>query len=189
MGVLNIGGFDPSMKNFGLVKGKLDMEEGVLNDIELLLVETKVDTKNKKVLRKNVQDYERAQKLFKQTSQFFKGVDVICVELPVGSQTAAAMKSYGICIALTAALDIPIIYVTATEVKLAGHGTKGTTKQQMIDWVVKEYPDLPWLRYKRKGEMVLNSSNEHLADALGALHAGVQTDQFDIYKRLYTGTK
>jgi len=189
MAILNIGGFDPSMKNFGLVKAKLDMDEGYLSDLELSLVQTSVDTKNKKVLRKNVQDFERAQKLFKETSAFFEGLDVICVELPVGSQSAAAMKSYGVCIALTAALNIPIIYVTATEVKLAGHGTKNATKQQMIDWVVNEYPELPWLRYKKHGVMVLNSANEHLADAIAALHAGVQTDQFEIYKRLYTGTK
>jgi Holliday junction resolvasome RuvABC endonuclease subunit len=189
MAILRIGGFDPSMKNFGLVKADIDMTEGFLENLELLLVTTAVDTKNKKLVRKNVLDLERSQKLYKETKAFFKDVDVICVELPVGSQSASAMKSYGVCIALTAALEIPLIHVTATEVKLAGHGNKNATKKQMIDWAVSEYPDAPWLRYKKAGAMVLNNANEHLADALAAIHAGVTTDQFDIYQRLYSGTK
>lgn len=189
MAILRIAGFDPSMKNFGLVKADLDMDRGFLENLEMCLVTTTVDTKNKKLVRKNVLDLERSQKLFKDTKAFFKDVDVICVELPVGSQSANAMKSYGVCIALTAALEIPLIHLTATEVKLAGHGTKTATKKQMIDWAVSEYPDAPWLRYKSKGVMTLNNANEHLADALGAIHAGVLTEQFDIYKRLYTGTK
>lgn len=185
MAILKIGGFDPSMKNFGLVKAELDMQAGVLDNLVLYLVQTKPDSKNKKTTYKNVQDFKRAQMLFNETYEFFKDLDVICVELPVGSQSAAAMKSYGMCVALTAALNIPMIFVTATEVKIAGAGNKNSTKKQMIDWAVKEYPDASWLTYKKHGVMLLNGANEHLADALAAIHAGVQTDQFEIYKRLY----
>jgi hypothetical protein len=68
--------------------------------------------------------------------------------------------------------------VTPTEVKLAATGNKNASKQEMIDWAVEAHPEASWLRHKRKGVMELTAANEHLADALAAIYAGVLTDQF-----------
>lgn len=179
MSILNIGGFDPSMSNFGMVKGLLDSEEGTFV-LSAMHLETTSPTKDKSI-RKNLQDFERARKLFVAAKAFFEGVDVICVELPVGSQSAAAMKSYGVCIALAAALEMPMIYVTAAEVKIAGAGNKTSSKKEMVSWGTSEYPEAPWLTRKLKGKQEYLDKNEHLADALAAIHAGVITPQFENY--------
>lgn len=186
MATLRVGGFDPSYTNFGMVKLDLDLEEGEITTPILNLEQTAPDNKNKSTMRKNVDDLMRCQKLYKAAIDFFEDVDVICVEMPVGSQSANSMKSYGICIALTAALNKPLIYLTATEVKLAGAGGKNSTKKEMIDWATSEFPEANWITRKEKGKQVYQNCNEHLADALAAIYAGVNSEQFNIYKRLLT---
>lgn len=180
---IRIGGLDPAMRNFGMCKGTLDTVQDGFTDIEINLVTTKANPK-KSVVRKNILDLNCAKTLLEATKTFMADVDVICVEMPVGSQSAASMKSYGMCIAICAALEKPLIYVTASEVKLYGHGNKNATKQQMIDWAVSEFPELPWLTHKKNGKTILNSSNEHMADALAAVIAGVNSDQFTPFKIL-----
>ena len=53
-------------------------------------------------------------------------------------------------------------------------GTPGATKDQMIEWAVNLYPSLPWIRMKRKAPEPgrILGKNEHIADAIGVLHAG-----------------
>lgn len=174
---IKIGGFDPSMKNFGMVKGDLDLDTGVLTNLELKLQETSVD-KEAKSVRKNSQDLSRARKLYKSMSEFFKDVDVVCVEVPVGSQSANAMKSYGVCVALVSTLPL-VIQVTPSEVKLVATNSKTASKADMIKWATSLYPDADWCKVKRKGVLTITDKNEHLADALGALYSGVKTDQFN----------
>ena len=99
------------------------------------------------------------------------------VEVPVGSQSARAMASYGVCIGLLAALsDKPLIEVTPTEVKLAAVGSKTASKQEMISWASDLYPHLNWIKSRGKSELA--DKNEHIADAIGAIHAGILTDEF-----------
>lgn len=78
-----IGGFDPSLSNFGMVKGTFD---GSFLVSEVSLVQTK-PSKIKQV-RKNSCDLERARELYLAMQEFFSDVDVICVEVPHGSQSA-----------------------------------------------------------------------------------------------------
>ena len=42
----------------------------------------------------------------------------------------------------------------------------------------EKHPKAPWLRRKQSGQDVLVNKNEHLADAVAAIHTGMQTDQF-----------
>lgn len=71
-----------------------------------------------------------------------------------------------------------MIQVTPNEVKLAACKKKTASKAEMIEWATSHFPDAPWLTHKSKGELILSSKNEHLADALGAIVAGTKTDQF-----------
>lgn len=52
----------------------------------------------------------------------------------------------------------------------------------------EKHPKAPWLRRKQSGQDVLVNKNEHLADAVAAIHTGMQTDQFrqvrDVLKSL-----
>ncbi|EPY0084352.1 hypothetical protein ACW66H_003979, partial [Shigella sonnei] len=63
-----------------------------------------------------------------------------------------------------------------------------TSKEEIIQWATKKHSKAPWLRRKQSGQDVLVNKNEHLADAVAAIHTGMQTDQFrqvrDVLKSL-----
>lgn len=177
-------GIDPSLNNFGLVVAEIDISgtEHTFQVKEMLLAKSESDKKSKKTVRKNSDDLRRAKVLYDGMMHMIKKHDAVFafVEVPVGSQSARAMASYGICIGVLSSCPIPMIQLTPLEVKLAGTGIKTATKQEMIEAAVKEHPEAEWLTYKRNGELLLNDSNEHLADATFAIKAGMNTDEFKI---------
>jgi len=175
---LRVAGLDPSMRNFGMVKGDLDVSSSVFTPNAINLAETTTANKGKKTVRKNSQDLLRARKLYVEMTEFIADVDLIFVEIPVGSQSARAMASYGMCISLLGSISTPLIQVTPTEVKVITGLGKTATKDQMINWAASRYPDLPWFTRKLKGIEGLTKKNEHIADAIAAVHAGIETDQF-----------
>lgn len=180
MTILRVAGIDPALRNFGLVKGYIDISnpsfEFVVED--LLLVSTEVDNETKKTVRKNSHDLVRAKMLHKGVHQFIKDVNMVFTEMPVGSQNARAMASYGVSIGVLASIQKPLIQVLPDEVKIAAVGNKNASKKDMIAWATSAYPDAPWLKRKHNGEMVIQEKNEHLADAVAVVNAGILTDQF-----------
>lgn len=176
MTILKIASIDPSLSNFGLAKGTIDIshEAFPVTLSELQLVETDTDRSARKVVRRNSEDLERARKLLRGMQRFIADADMVFVEVPVGSQSARSMASYGICIGVLASIGKPLIQVTPTEVKLAAVGSKTASKSEMIEWASKLHPDLNWLVSRGK----MTAKNEHLADAIGAIYAGVLTDEF-----------
>lgn len=178
---MRIAGIDPSLNNFGMAKGNLDFDQGrpVFDLAELYLQESKSDKANAKVVRKNSDDLNRAKTLHDALHRFIDDVELVIVEVPVGSQSARSMASYGICVGILASIGVPMIQVTPTEVKLAACQKKTASKGDMIEWATNMYPDAQWLRHKSKGEMVLGNKNEHLADAVAAVHAGMATETFN----------
>lgn len=101
-----------------------------------------------------------------------------------------SMASYGICVGILGSLrhSVQFIEVTPTEVKLASTGDKNATKDQMIKWASTKHPEAPFPMYKRNGETIINkSSAEHMADAIGAIYAGLQTNQFKQLIQLIKG--
>lgn len=178
MSVIKIGGFDPSMSNFGMSKGEYCTEAELLIIKELRLQKT--SSSNNKSVRKNSDDLRRAKELQAAMQSFFKDVDVVCVEIPVGSQSARAMASYGMCIGILASLNKPLIQVTPSEVKIAATGSKAATKGDMIRWATGRHPELPWRARKTKGIWSLLNDNEHLADSIAAIEAAIETDQFKL---------
>lgn len=171
---------DPSLRNFGMVKGTIDLDSPNYDFTisEMLLADSETDKATKKVVRKNSDDLVRAIKLNRALTAFISDVQMVFVEVPVGSQSARAMASYGICIGVLSSIRKPMIQLTPTEVKLAAVGTKTASKEEMIAWAVAAYPNAPWLTVKRKGKVELLAKNEHLADAVAAVHAGIVTDPF-----------
>lgn len=178
MAKLTVVGIDPSLRNMGFSKGVIDLDTGDIVSVDLVLVETEADKKNAKVVRKNSDDLERARLLHEAIQKHTKGYSIAFVEVPVGSQSARAMASYGICVGVLASCPIPMVQVTPNEVKMATVGIKTATKEQMIEWASQTHPTAPWLTVKRKGVIEMVNKNEHLADATAAIHAGVLTDQF-----------
>ncbi|WP_413464077.1 hypothetical protein [Cupriavidus metallidurans] len=175
---LKVVGIDPSLKNFGFAIGTIDVETLAVEVQGLVLAKTEPDKKSAKVVRKNSDDLERARILHTALQEHCRDADLAIAEVPVGSQSARAMASYGVCVGVLSSCPIPLIQVTAFEVKLAGFGNKYATKEEMIGWATQAYPVAPWLTVKRAGKLEFTAANEHLADAVAAIHAGIKTDQF-----------
>jgi len=167
---------DPSLRNWGMGRVLIDIDTRQVTVEELFLNKTEDDSG--KVVRKNSDDLRRAKALYDEMVRFSQGCSIAFAEVPVGSQSARAMASYGVCIGVLAGCPLPLIQVTPTEVKLAGFGYKHATKEEMIQWATEKHPEANWLMKKRGGALTPTNDNEHLADAIGAVYAGIKTDQF-----------
>jgi hypothetical protein len=182
MMLINVLGMDPSLKNWGLAEASLCLETGVLASPTLSLVQP-MDLAGKQV-RVNSNDLHRAEQLAGPVIAAARKAKAIFVEVPVGSQSARAMASYGICVGILGAvraLGISIIEVTASESKLLLAGDKNATKRQMIDRGYELYPDANWPWHAGK----IPDKAEHLADAIAAIHSGVRTPMFQQLMRLF----
>lgn len=135
-----------------------------------------------KQVRQNSLDMESALQLYQGAVATAQGAHAVFIEVPVGSQSARAMASYGICVGVLGALraeDIPFFEVTPTEVKLASAGSKTATKEQMIKWATNKHPEANWPTYKEKGAVLVSEAKaEHMADAVAAIYAGIACKTF-----------
>lgn len=185
---IKVIGVDPALRNFGFAVATVDVENDKIISIDdLKLVKTEDDAGKK--VRRNSDDLRRAREHVKALQMFSdpkNGTALAFVEVPVGSQSARAMASYGVCIGVLASCKCGMVEVTPTEVKVRATGQKTATKNEMIDWATELYPDAPWLTRTSKGEKVLKNENEHLADAVGAINAGLQTQQWAQIKAAYS---
>lgn len=181
-------GMDPSLRNWGLVEALLDLKTGELSDLNLSVVQTGDEPTGKQV-RKNSLDITAAETLMKAIFAPAQKAKAIFVEVPHGSQSASAMKGYGVCIGLLGSLrsfGIPLIEVTEAESKKVFTGKRTATKDEMIAKALEHYPDANWPRYKEKGQMIISAAKaEHMADAIAAIHSGVHTPLFQQLMRLY----
>lgn len=162
--MIKVIGLDPSLSNWGVAVTSYDPLTDLLILDQVDVIKTKPEKNTKK--RKSVQDLDRARTLLDGVYEYVKDADVVVLELPHGSQSANAMKSYGICIALTAALttlDIPFIYKTALDVKKVV-GDKTASKESIISWVEKRHPG-KLSKYK--------NSAEHQADAMVVIYSAL----------------
>lgn len=179
-GCIRVVGQDPSLRNWGLAVGTYDMETKKLTIDSLDL--TNPELVKSKQVRQNSFDLESAFQLYTGAVTAAQGAHAVFVEVPVGSQSARAMASYGICVGVLGALranGIPFFEVTPTEVKLAAVGNKTATKQDMIKWAMAAHPEANWPTYKQNGStMVSEAKAEHMADAIAAIYAGMSCNSF-----------
>jgi Holliday junction resolvasome RuvABC endonuclease subunit len=173
-------GCDPSLRNWGLAVGLYNLETKSLT-IEKVAVACPQLSKGKQV-RQNSLDLESAFQLYRDTLAAAQDVHAVFVEVPVGSQSARAMASYGICVGVLGALranGIPFFEVTPTEVKLAGPGIKTASKQHMIQWAMEKHPEANWPTYTEHGKKLVSEAKaEHQADAVAAIYAGLSCNAF-----------
>ena len=177
---IEVIGMDPSLCNWGLAKGSYDTRSQQIEISQIDLINP-VLPKGKQI-RQNSVDLEAACQLYIGAQNWCKGAQAVFVEVPIGSQSARAMASYGICVGILGALrseGTPHYELTPTEVKLAGFGKKTATKREMIAWAMETHPEANWPRYKQHGiPLVSEGKAEHMADAIGAIHAGIKSNAF-----------
>lgn len=178
---ISVVGFDPSLRNWGIAKGVLIPSQKMQLRIDWLDVIQPVLPTGKQV-RQNSIDLESAKQLCEGAWKAAQGAHAIFVEVPVGSQSARAMASYGICVGVLGALrtsGVAFFEVTPTEVKLASAGKKTATKAEMIKWGVKQHPEAQWPTYLSNGTMKISEAKaEHMADAIAAIYAGIACNSF-----------
>lgn len=171
-----LAGLDGSLRNFGIVKCLLDLDTMKLEVVDMQLVKT--DKSKNKQVRASSDNLERAQTIATRLHSSLTDCQTVFLEVPSGGQSYAAVLGFGIVIGLYASLTNPVCEVSPSETKLAVVGTKTASKQEMIAWATEAYPDAPWRTVKRNGIMVPTNDNEHLADALAIIHAGIKTPAF-----------
>lgn len=177
---IKVVGQDPSLRNWGLAVGTYGLDTGKLTIEHLGL--TNPELSKGKQVRQNSLDLESGYQLYRGAVTAAEGAHAIFVEVPVGSQSARAMASYGVCVGVLGALranGIPFFEVTPTEVKLASVGNKTASKQDMIRWAMASHPEANWPTYTQNGTMLVSEAKaEHMADAIAAIYAGLSSNAF-----------
>lgn len=173
---LRILGCDPSFSNWGIAEGLYnpDTSNLVINRLDVI---RPVIQKGKQT-RQSAIDLNRAKQLSKGFIDRVKVTDLIVAEVPHGSQSARAMAGYGVCIgilSLASNTRVPLIEVNAIETRMVITGTREATKVQAIAWAMAKHPEAPWPVHAGK---VNASLAEHMADAIAAIYAGMETDIF-----------
>lgn len=176
---LKIVGFDPSMTNWGIAHGTLDVAS---NDVIITSLDVVKTSKSKdKTIRVNSSDLDRAEELAKGALAAVQDAQAIFVEVPVGSQNANGAKAYGFCIGILGALratGTSFFLVTPDQVKQAS-GIKNASKAQMIEWAMAKHPEANWPMQTELGvTSVVASKAEHMSDAIGAIYAGINSQSF-----------
>jgi Holliday junction resolvasome RuvABC endonuclease subunit len=169
-------GLDPSLRNLGMVKVVVHKtERRVLRVLDMKLVKTAKD-QTKGVIQ-NHDRLRRGREILQEMRAFCYGATFACAEIPEGAQDAQAAWAMGITIGIICACSIPVVEVRPRNVKLITGGLSTASKEEMRQWAYAKYPDATWLTTKRGGKMVPVNDNEHLADALAILEAGIIDDK------------
>ena len=130
---------DPSMANWGIAEAVLDLQDGTLSTPVLSLVQPR-DGDGKKQVRRNSLDMCRATELAAAALEVGRRNKVVFVEVPVGSQNARAMCSYGMCLGVLGSLrseGIEIIEVSPDENKKIFTGNKNATPKANRNCMMK----------------------------------------------------
>lgn len=177
---IKIAGLDGSKTNFGIALMELDIDTLELSVNDLILIKT--EKSKEKQVRASSDNLARASTITQSVAEYLEGYASAFIEVPSGGQSYDAVLGFGIVIGIYASIDgmlgISTIEVSPSETKKAAVGTRTASKDEMIDWAREKFPDAPWRMRKLKGEMVPTNDNEHLADAVAIVHAGIRTPAF-----------
>jgi hypothetical protein len=186
---IKIVGFDPSTSNWGIAKATLDISTLDFTVDDLIVIET--ESESKKGVIKQSDDLRRAKIVRQGMAEACEDASFAISEIPFCNPAGYAGANFnsGLVTGVLASCPIPLIQVFPAEVKQKATGIRSATKQEMIDWAMKRFPDAPWRMRKLKGKMVPMNINEHLADAVGAINAGLDSQQIQQALAIYRGMK
>lgn len=181
---VSVLGIDPGLANMGLVEADVCLLTGkVINVSRMTLIRTE-KSKDKQVKRRN-DDMHRARTLQEGLSTAASRCLLGMAEVPGGAQSARAAYALGIAVGILSSCPVPLIEVDPQQVKKAVTGKKTASKQEMIEWATAQFPDADWI--KQRGR--LTDANEHLADALAIIFAGITTPEFKSWSAIAASIK
>lgn len=186
-------GIDMAFANVGLAHCEIILPthasgyKPLVRVMDLELIQTEM-FEDRKVVRKSSIELRRAKELVAAISKAVERFNhkLVFAEVPSGSQSANAGRALGIALGCLASAPVPIVEVNAMEVKrivhVSGKGRKMPSKQEMIAYAVRRWSEAPWLLHKSNGKGFkrgdLMNANEHLADALITVLAGLDSEEF-----------
>lgn len=188
MGSILVAGLDPAFAAFGIARMWLDLETLELKLDRFRTVITEKLAGSKKVIRQNSDDLRRSRELHEALHQELEGCTAVFGEIPSGAQHARSAFGFGVAMGVLASINIPLFEVMPLETKLGSIGSKKAEKPEIIAWAAERYPEAPWQRYEadtknKKGALLnkagsLHVENEHVADAIAIIHAGIRLPEF-----------
>ena len=186
---IKIVGFDPSMSNWGICKATLDIETLEFTVDDLILVET--ESESKKGVIKQSDDLRRAKIVQEGMLEACADASLAISEIPFCNPAGYAGANFnsGLVTGVLASCPLPLIQVFPGEVKMKATGVRSATKGEMIDWAMNRFPNAPWKMRKLKGKMVPTNANEHLADAVASINAGLDSQQLKQAIAMYRSMK
>lgn len=178
MAVIRVVGLDPSMSNFGIVRSRVDMDTLEVEIEDMILAKTTSEAR--KNIVKQSDDLRRATVVRDALIEHTQHAAVVISEIPYCNPGTYASANFnaGLVTGVLASCPVPVIQVNPSEVKMAAVGHRQAGKEEMLEWALGKHPNAPWLMRKYKGTMRPIADNEHLADALATIYAGLQTNQF-----------
>lgn len=170
--IVNILGLDPSFRNWGLSKATYDTDSKKLSVYYGEVITSEHDLYTKQ----NQKDLYSACLLTEKLKQHWTNdIDLVCIELPHGSQSARAMVSYGVVLGVLSHflyLDTHNCIVSALQVK-GIVGNNKASKKEVIQWVKDNHTEFTLPKALNKAE--------HIADSIVAIHAVLQSKKFEDY--------
>ncbi|MCA1379490.1 hypothetical protein I6F34_01475 [Bradyrhizobium sp. BRP05] len=183
-----VAGLDPAFANFGIARMWLDLDTLALTLDRFRTISTEKLAGKKKQIRQNSDDLRRARELFAGMHEELADCRFCFAEIPSGAQHARSSYGFGVAVGVLASCKIPMFEVMPLETKLGSVGSKTADKPDVIAWAAERYPEAPWQRYEadtrnKKGAIVntaggLHVQNEHVADAIAIVHAGIRLPEF-----------
>lgn len=171
---VKIVGLDPSRRHWGIAIGSADLTTGSLTISDLQTIHTSPQPKGSSI-RASTWDIQDAYTLYEGVFNAVHDADIVCVEVPTGSQDAKAAAGRGICLGvLGSLLSNKFIFVTPQSVKKI-IGSKDASKAESVAYATKMHPEAPWPMWK--GNVSVTKA-EHVADAINAIYAAAQTKEF-----------
>jgi Holliday junction resolvasome RuvABC endonuclease subunit len=159
-----------------MVRAKIDLITKKIYVLEHQIITTKKTSK--KQVRVSSDCLQRSREIHGELHSFLTGCKFVIAEVPHGSQSAPASRALGIAVGILASIGFPIIEVTAREVKQSSVGKNNASKQEMIEWAMGKHPEVKWKMNKAKGTPT--NDNEHIADAIASIYAGMNTQMFKL---------
>lgn len=177
-------GIDAALAHMGLVKVLVcPKTRTILELVDLKVLST--DKMVEKGMGVSKDRLRRGRELVRGISNFgYNGkhiARICCAEAPEGSQSAGAAFALGIATGILCGVTVPMVDVTPHEVKMASIGKRTASKEEMRQWAFSKFPNAPWIEHLGRR----TNENEHVADALAAIEAGMLTEQFKAYAGIY----
>ncbi len=178
-------GLDGSLQNFGIALATVDLTTKEIISVDDLVLSKTVKSTDKKMKRAD-DDYSRFYTQIGAVRQLASDNNVSCMfgEIPSGAQDARASFAFGGVTAILAgfAHDYELKTVTPAEVKVAATGSKNADKEDVIAATYELFPNAPWITGSKPNAMniktpegkYLTNANEHLADAIAVILAGLK---------------